>query len=440
MLENLLIKNGKRIIWCLSLCCAFTHILAQRKTDNFLENILATNKNPLFQEVISHPDTYRLQIIYTQINRDKNNSPAFTNYYFNVDSLFFFNPASTVKLPLAALSLEKLNTMKIAGVNKFASMQFDSVYPRQVKELTDSTSQSGYPSIAQFIRKAFLISDNDAYNRMYQFVGQQAINRNLHSKGYNSTRITREFMGYTEDENRHTNPIDFIDNNGRVIYHQPMQYNTDSFDFSHTIKIGKAHYDNNDSLINEPIDFTRVNNLPLHDLQQILQSILFPNSVPPSQRFNLSKDDYAFLKQFLSQYPSETNYPKYDTAQYFDSYVKFFFRDSAHHSMPSYIRVFNKVGWAYGFLIDASYVVDFKHNIEFMLAATVYANSDGILNDNKYDEETVSHPFMYQLGQTIYQYELKRKRENIPDLSDFKIKYEKRNPNDTRPAIKDADN
>jgi hypothetical protein len=440
MLRNFQLKTGTRIIGCFLFCCFITQVQAQRRTDVFLKNILASNKNPLFQKVLAHPEEYRLQIIYTQINRDKNNVPVFTNYYFNEDSLFFFNPASTVKLPLAALSLEKLNAMKAAGVSKFTSMQFDSAYPRQVKELTDSTAQTGYPSIAQFIRKAFLISDNDAYNRMYQFVGQQAINRNLHAKGYRSTRITREFMGYTEDENRHTNPIDFMDNDGKVIYHQPMQYNRDSFDFSHTIKIGKAHYDNNDSLIHEPIDFTRVNNLPLYDLQQILQSILFPYSVPAAQRFDLSKNDYAFLKQFLSQYPSETNYPKYDTAQYFDSYVKFFFRDSAHHSMPPHIRVFNKVGWAYGFLIDASYVADFKNNIEFMLAATVYANSDGILNDDKYDEETVSHPFMYQLGQTIYQYELKRKRKHKPDLSDFKISYEKRNPDDKRPSIKDADN
>ncbi len=413
---------------------------AQHKTDAQLQNILSKNTDSLFQAVLSHPDEYRLQIIYTQINRDKKNKPSFTNYYFNVDPLFYFNPASTVKLPLAALSLEKMNEMKKPGINKFTSMQFDSAYPRQEKELYDSTSENNYPSIAQFIRKAFLISDNDAYNRMYQFVGQQNINRKLHAKGYKNTRITRQFMGYTDDENRHTNPINFIDKDGKVIYHQPMQYNTDSFDYSHTVKIGKAHLNSNDSLINEPIDFTRVNNLPLEDLQQILQSILFPLSVTEKQRFNLLKDDYAFLKQFLSQFPSETNYPKYDTSQYYDSYVKFFFQDSLHHSMPPNIRVFNKVGWAYGFLTDASYVADFKNNVEFMLAATLYVNSDGILNDNKYDYETIGHPFLYQLGQTIYNYELKRKRKYKPDLSDFIIQYEKRNPNDTRPSIKDADN
>jgi hypothetical protein len=418
----------------------FNAAQSQRRTDALLKNILASDKDSLFQHVLADPEYYRLQIIYTQINRDKNNVPAFKNYYFNVDSLFYFNPASTVKLPLAALSLEKLNEMKIPGVNKYTSMQFDSAYQRQVKELYDSTSATNYPSISNFIKKAFLMSDNDAYNRMYQFVGQQTINRKLKQKGYKSIRITREFMGFTEDQNRHTNPISFIDSNGKIIYRQPMQYNTDSFDFSHTIKIGKAHYDNNDSLINEPIDFTKVNNLPLEDLQQMLQSILFPRSVPQQQRFDLTKEDYDFLKQYLSQYPSETNYPKYDTTEYYDSYVKFFFRNSMHHTTPANIRVFNKVGWAYGFLIDASYVADLKNNVEFMLASIIYANSDGILNDDKYDFETVAHPFMYQLGQTIYNYELRRNRKYKPNLSDFKIQYERRDPNDIRPSIKDADN
>ena len=165
----------------------------------------------------------------------------------------------------------------------------------------------------------------------------------------------------------------------------------------------------------------------------------FLQSVSAKQRFNLTKEDYAFLKQYLSQFPSETNYPKYDTAEYYDSYVKFFFRDSTH-KMPPYVRVFNKVGWAYGFLTDISYVADFKNNVEFMLTATVYVNSDEILNDDKYDYDSVSWPFMNKLGQTIYNYELNRDRKYKPNLSDFKINYEHRNPGDTRPAIKDADN
>jgi len=108
--------------------------------------------------------------------------------------------------------------------------------------------------------------------------------------------------------------------------------------------------------------------------------------------------------------------------------------------MPAGIRVFNKVGWAYGFLIDVSYVVDFPNQVEYMLAAVVYVNKDGILNDDKYEYEETGWPFMYELGQTIYQYELQRARKYKPDLSKFKIQYEQRNVKDQRPLIKNIDN
>ena len=421
------------------LLCTYNICFAQPKTDSFLQKVLLSSKSRVLQDVLRNKDSLRVQIIYTEINRDKQNNPSFRNYYFNTDTGLYFNPASTVKLPLALLALEKLNRLNIKGVTKSTSLQIDSNYAWQTPVYLDSSSETGFPSIAHYIKKAFLVSDNDAYNRMYQFLGQQAINDSLHSKGYSSTRITRQFLGLTAENNRYTNSIRFIDDHGKVIYTQPPAYNSDTFHFGRPVKMGKAHYDARDSLINEPIDFTGANNLPLEYLQQILQSVLFPESVPERQRFKLSRDDYRFLYQYLSQYPSETNYPKYDSGEYYDSYVKFFFRQGSHQ-MPSYIRVFNKVGWTYGFLIDVSYVADFKNKIEYMLTATLYVNSDGILNDDKYDYDETGWPFMKELGQTIYQYELKRPRKFEPDLKKFEIPYEKRDVNDTRPVIMNVDN
>jgi hypothetical protein len=351
----------------------------------------------------------------------------------------YFNPASMVKMPLAFLSLEKLNRLNIAGVNKYTNIQFDSSQPWQTAMHNDSGSKGGLPSIAHLIKRAFLISENDPYNRMYQFVGQQDINRILHAKGYKNVRITRQFLGLKEDQNRYSNPIRFLGKNNELLYQQNELVNKDSFDFPSKILMGNAYLNNKDSLVNEPFDFTRHNYLSLETMQQLLQSILFPQSVPQKQRFKLTKDDFSFLYRYLSQFPSETSYPKYDTAEFYDSYVKFFFRDSTKH-IPSYVRVFNKVGWAYGFSTDISYIVDFKNKVEFMLAATIYVNSDGVINDDKYDYETVAQPFLYQLGQTIYQYELNRKRNHKPDLSSFRIKYEKRDPADTKPVIKQVNN
>jgi hypothetical protein len=431
-------KSRMRHVLFLIVSFSFAQLHAQSKTDTLLQNMLLRSKGDLIKTILDQKDTFRLQIIYTQINRDQNNIPAFQNYYYNVSPEVYFNPASTVKLPLAILSLEKLNMLDKKGVDKYTTIQFDSSYAGQVPAYRDSTAKDYLPSIAHYIKKAFLVSDNDAYNRMYQFLGQGTINTALQGKGYRNTRITRQFMGFSEEQNRHTNQVRFLNGKGEVTYTQPPAYNPDPFDYSRTIKVGTAHLDRNDSLIQKPIDFTRANILALEDLQQMLQAVLFPNSVPAEKRFQLTRDDYTFLHQYLSQYPSETNYPKYDTVEFYDSYVKFYFRGS--RKMPSHVRVFNKVGWAYGFLIDVSYVVDFKNKVEFMLTSTLYVNKDGVLNDNKYEYKETGWPFLYELGQAVYQFELKRPRQHAPDLKAFRIKYEQRDLKDTRKTIKEVDN
>jgi hypothetical protein len=410
---------------------------AQSKTDKLLADLLLQDTNSVLKQVLAKKDIYRVQIIYTVIDRDKHNKPEFTNYYFNYDPALYFNPASIVKLPLAFLSLERLNEINRERINKYTTINFDSSRPWHKILFTDTTSETGNPSIAHFIKRAFLISENDPYNRMYQFLGQERINRRLHEKGYKDTRITRQFMGLSPDQNRITNPFHF--KVADEVYQFSEQVNRDSFDFSSVIKLGKAYLNSKDSLVNEPFDFTKHNYLSLGSVQQMLQAVLFPESVTKKQRFHITPDDRQFLLTYLSQFPSETSWPKYDTAKFYDSYVKFFFRNSSHH-LPEGLRVFNKVGWSYGFLTDVSYVADFKNNIEYMLSATLYVNSDEILNDGRYEYNNTGYPFLYQLGQAIYQYELHRKRKYQPDLSGFKMKYEKRDPNDQRPALKEVDN
>ena len=125
----------------------------------------------------------------------------------------------------------------------------------------------------------------------------------------------------------------------------------------------------------------------------------------------------------MSIHPRESLYPSYDTSEYGDAYVKFILYGSGKATMDDGIRIFNKVGDAYGFLTDVAYVVDFKNNIEFMLSATIYCNSDDIYNDDKYDYDSIGFPFMKNLGKIIYDYELTRVRKNPPDLSAFKMEY-----------------
>lgn len=412
----------RRCLLLLLLYSSLSVVQGQSRTDTMLKNLLLREASPELQHVLQYPDSFRYQLIYTQIDRDADNTPHFKNYYLSVDANQYFNPASTVKLPVALLALEKLHELQRPGLNRRTTMLTDSIRPEQVMVHTDSTAANGLPSVEQYIKKVFLISDNDAYNRLYEFVGQQTIHQKLWAKGYKDVRIVRRFMPLTEEENRYTNPVHFV-YNGKTIYEQPQAYDTLSFDYSHQVSLGHAYLDKDDKLVFLPMDFTKHNNLPLADLQQLLQSVLFPQSVPVSKRFNISGDDYRFLYQYMSAYASETSSPKYDTAEYYDSFTKFFFFKAGRKNIPPYIRVFNKAGWSYGFLTDVAYIVDFKNKLEFMLTGTIYVNRDGILNDNKYEYEEDGHPFFREVGEIIYRHELQRRRAYPPNLQHFRINY-----------------
>lgn len=388
---------------------------AQSRTDKFLEELLLKNASPALQHILQHPDSFQVQLIYTQINRDAQNRPTFKHYYYHVDGNKYFNPASTVKMPLAFLALEKLRRL---GIDRNTPMFTDSAYGGQSAVSGDTSAANGLPSIAHYIKKVFLVSDNDAYNRLYEFIGQQAINEGLWAKGYPRMRITRRFVPMTEEENRHTNPVHFI-RDGVHVYDQPAALSTVQFDFSKPLLIGHSHYNKEEELIKRPMDFTRHNNAPLEDLQQLLQSVLFPASVPPSKRFDLSADDYRFLYRYMAALPFESKYPTYDTTEFFDSYTKFFRFKAGQGKIPPYIRVFNKTGWSYGFLTDIAYFADFKHKAEFMLSGNIYVNRDGTLNDDKYEYKEMGYPFFKEVGDIIYNYELQRKRAYAPDLQLF---------------------
>ncbi|WP_019989673.1 hypothetical protein [Rudanella lutea] len=95
---------------------------SQPRTDAFLRDLILKNPHPVVQAVMQQPETHRLQIIYTRIDRDRANKPTCTHYTFRVDSLEYFNPASTVKLPLALLALEKINRLNIPGLTRETAM------------------------------------------------------------------------------------------------------------------------------------------------------------------------------------------------------------------------------------------------------------------------------------------------------------------------------
>ena len=391
-----------------------------------------------FGRVLRQPDRYRVQILYTRINRDAQNRPHFRTYRYRVRPHEYFYPASTVKLPAAVLALQKLNRLRpqVPGLTPDSPMRIDSAYTGQTNVRRDTSAANGRPSLAQYIGKVLLVSDNDAFNRLYEFLGQAPLNEELHRHGYQSARIIHRLsVGDQEPGSRHTNPITFYVDTAmqRPLYLQPAAFNEKPFPAVRRDKllIGQAYMQgdkrvdgaDNTTRVDTPMDFSTKNFISLGDLQSVLCAVLFPEAVPAKQRFQLAEDDYAFLRRYLSMLPRESQHPRYNAKEFPDSYVKFLLAGGSAGVLPPGVRIFNKIGQAYGFLIDNAYIVDLDRNVEFMLSAVIYSNSDEVLNDDHYDYDTVGFPFLRDLGQAVYQYELRRPRRHTPDLSRFRLRY-----------------
>ncbi len=398
------------IVFVLSAC--------DRGWEGSLESLLESQPHR-FATVMQDPAKYRVQIIYTQIDRDVDNRPAFRSYSFRVDASEYFYPASTVKLPTAALALEKINRLNIPELDRDTIMLTGAAADFQTEATVDETSPTGLPSVAHYVRKILLVSDNDAFNRLYELIGQQALNEALFAKGFNNTRIIHRLeLALDIEQNRMTNPVRFVARSGTV-YVEAAKRSEISFVGEAPELLGRAEIVAGERL-DRPKDFSEKNAYALKDLHDTIRVILFPDSMSETRRFGLTDDHYRFLRRYMSEYPGESGIAAYaDQFRYPEAYVKFLMYGGDAATIPDNIRIFNKVGDAYGFLTDAAYVVDFDNGIEFILAATIYTNENQTFNDNQYEYDTIGLPFLRNLGKAIYEIELDRPRERRPDLSDF---------------------
>jgi hypothetical protein len=106
------------------------------------------------------------------------------------------------------------------------------------------------------------------------------------------------------------------------------------------------------------------------------------------------------------------NLPKtagYNSTEYYDSYGKFLMFGDSKDPIPPTIKIYNKIGQAYGTLTDCAYVVDAENKIEFMVSATILVNKNQIFNDDTYEYEEIGLPFLAELGRQLYDKNKKKK-------------------------------
>jgi len=365
-------------------------LLSCNSTNNPIELIIK-KREPKLKSIYKNKENHNLQILYTKVVRDSSGAPTFIEYDYKVDNNFYFYPASTMKLPIVVLTLQKINELRNEGLN--ISVENKILLVNEDQKIKETTFKD-------LIAKVFLVSDNSASNILINFLGYNYFNQEMRKKGLNTIVLNHKFNPdpyVKNDWTIYTLDGDLIskDEDQEVIEHNSLD----------NLRQGKSQILNNEKIDN-PFNFKTKNRASLRDLDGVMKRIIYPELFREKDRMNLRDQDYNFLRYWMSRFTFEDVGLEYQKdSKYFDSYNKFFIYGDSTNTIDRKIRIYNKVGIAYGTLTDISYIKDYQKDIEFFLSATIYVNQNQIVNDNLYEYDDMGIPFLAELARQVYKLE-----------------------------------
>ena len=391
-------------------------------TQEFLEFI--KGKDSLVDDVLNNHEKYRLQIIYGQVTHHSKDSVSIANSSLLKQGYYY--PASTIKLPCALLTLEKLNELNIDENHYFRIS--DEFLCGNITHVNNS--HKSRDSFHELIKEMVVVSNNVSFNSVYEFLTPGYIKKKLNAKSMNNIHIYRKFAGCSMSENLKCNSVSIYDQNDHFLYKQEasvlnLSEMAENYNYNKNNLIGTYSYRNNKT-IKKPYDFNYNNSASLEDLHLCLINLIYPSTVGALNRWNLLKSDRDFLIRLLGMYPRELKNDKYsDSEKYPDNFLKYIvFGDTKSSVKRSNIRTFSKIGLSYGFTTEVAYVVDLELNIEYFLSISMYTNQNKTVNDGIYEYDEISKPFLGKLGTLLLEYESNRTSSNTPDFSSLKLLYD----------------
>lgn len=351
-------------------------------------DIVLASDLPKIKKVMSDPDKYEIQILFTEVNRQGDQNITFNDYEYNVDDDVYFYPASSVKLPAAIFALEKITEFKRFGRYNPFQMENDSIET----------------NLSDEIRKSIFLSDNESYNRVFEFVGKDELNDRMKARGIKGRFAHR--LSTPDADNLTSKSFVFKTNDSTYTLVQRENEPIESLDLER-IKKGKGYMED-DQLVNEPKDFSKKNYMPARSLHNIVKRLIFPNTFPKDQRFKLKPSERIGLINTMGLVPRQ--YGK-DPEVYPDNYVKFLILGDnlPTDKKPKDIHIFNKVGYAYGYLIDTAYIVNDRTQKEYIITAVIHVNENQIFNDDQYEYDEIGIPFLAELGRQLVNHSGKNK-------------------------------
>ena len=352
-------------------------------------------KNDFLIEIIKDKQDYEIQVLLTKINQ-YNSQVNFQEYKYQLDDNKYFYPASTIKLPIVVLALKKINELRSKGSEITLKSKIILNYKDDYSELVIRDSITSFQNL---IADVFLVSDNSASNILIDFIGYNYFNDEMKNAGFDKTYLNHKFNpdpyvnSTWQISDLDNNIISSLNDNQKIIK---------ADDKTNGLEKGDRRYFKGE-ILDESLNFSEKNRSSVTDMHNLIKYIFYPEIFDSTNNFNLNVEDYDFLRYWMSRFTYEDIGEKFiGDEKFFETYNKFFIHGDEQSLSNEQIRVYNKIGQAYGTSIDNGLIKNYQDNIEFILTATIYTNKNKVINDNLYEYDDIAVPFLAKLSRAIY--------------------------------------
>ncbi len=352
-------------------------------------------KNDFLKEIIKEKEDYEIQILLTKIDQ-YNSKVDFQEYKYQLDDNKYFYPASTIKLPIVVLTLKKINELRSKGSEITLKSKITLNYKDDYSELVIRDSITSFQNL---IADVFLVSDNSASNILIDFIGYNYFNHEMENAGFDKTYLNHKFNpdpyvnSTWQISDLDNNIISSINENQKIIKADEK---------TNGLEKGERRYFKGE-ILDESLNFSEKNRSSITDMHNLIKYIFYPEIFDSTNTFNLNVEDYDFLRYWMSRFTYEDIGEKFiGDEKFFETYNKFFIHGDEQSVSNEQIRVYNKIGQAYGTSIDNGLIKNYQDNVEFILTATIYTNKNKVINDNLYEYDDLAVPFLAKLSRAIY--------------------------------------
>ena len=352
-------------------------------------------KNDFLKEIIKEKEDYEIQVLLTKIDQ-YNSQVDFQEYKYQLDDNKYFYPASTIKLPIVVLALKKINELRSKGSEITLKSK---IILNSKDDYSELLIRDSITSFQNLIADVFLVSDNSASNILIDFIGYNYFNEEMKNAGFDKTYLNHKFN--PDPYVNSTWQISDLDNN-LISSLNDNQKIIKANDKTIGLEKGEKRYFKGE-ILDESLNFSEKNRSSITDMHNLIKYIFYPEIFDSTNTFNLNVEDYDFLRYWMSRFTYEDIGEKFiGDEKFFETYNKFFIHGDEQSLSNEQIRVYNKIGQAYGTSIDNGLIKNYQDNIEFILTATIYTNKNKVINDNLYEYDDIAVPFLAKLSRSIY--------------------------------------